>query len=93
MEDQQRLATLYQLRDELVRKLSGSAAERHYSKVVAALTNDINRLKEKIGPAQERPKIVMTTSQWLGAIGFAFSIAAVYYRHKERKKLFEALSD
>ena len=92
MEDQQRLAALNQLRDELARKPPGRDAEK-YSKALAALTNDIDRLKEKIGPAQERPKIVITTSQWLGAISFAFSIAAVYYKHKERKKLFEALSD
>ena len=83
MEDQQRLAVLYRLRDEHVRN----------PPVRDALTIVINRLKEKIGPAQEHPKIVFTTSQWLGAISFAFSIAAVYYKHKERKKLFEALSD
>ena len=83
MEDQQRLAALYQLRAELTQNPT----------VRDALTYEIARLKEKIGPAQERLKIVMTTSQWLGAISFAFSIAAVYYRHKERKKLFEALSD
>ena len=92
MEDQQRLAALNQLRDELAQKAPGRDAEK-YSMTLAALTNEIARLKEKIGPAQERPKIVMTTSQWLGAISFAFSIAAVYYKHKERKKLFEDLSD
>ena len=92
MEDQQRLAALYQLRDELARKPPGHDVEK-YSKTLAALTNDINRLKEKIGPAQEHPKNVITTSQWLGALSFAFSIAAVYYKHKERKKLFEDLSD
>ena len=92
MEDQQRLSALYRLRYELARITSGSGAEK-YSKTLATLTNDIARLKEKIGPTQEHPKIVITTSQWLGAISFAFSIAAVYYKHKERKKLFEALSD
>ena len=92
MEDQQRLAALNQLRDELARKPPGGDAEK-YSKTLASLTNEIDRLKEKIGPAQEPPKLVITTSQWLGAISFAFSIAAFYYKQKERKKLFEALSD
>ena len=86
MEDQQRLADLNQLRHELAQKTPGRDAEK-YSKTLAALTNEIDWLKEKIGPAQERPKIVMTTSQWLGTISFAFSIAAAYYKHKEIKKI------
>ena len=86
MEDQQRLAVLYQLRDELVQKTPDRGVEE-YSKTLATLTDGIDRLKEKIGPAQE--PLVITTSQWLGAISFVFSVAAVYYKHKERKKLFE----
>ena len=92
MEDQQRLAALCQLRSELAQKTPGRDAEK-YSKTLAALMNDIDRLKEKIRPAQEPPKKVITTSQWLGAISVAFSIAAAYYKQKEIKKLFEDLSD
>ena len=86
MEDQQRLAALCQLRDELAQKTPGRDAEK-YSKGLAALTNDIDRLKEKIGPAQERPKIVITTSQWLGAISFAFSMGGGLLQTKRDKKI------
>ena len=86
MEGRQTLAALYQLRCELARK-------HPYWGDEILLKDVINLLQEKIVQPQERPKIVITTSQWLGAISFACSIAAVYYKHKERKKLFEALSD
>ena len=101
MGDQQRLVALTQLRRELSRITPGCDVE-NCSNNIASLTVAINRLKEKIGPQavievhrildqEDTPAI--TTSQWLGAIGFAFSLAAVYYKHKERKKLFEDLYD
>ena len=92
MEDQQRLAALIEIREELVRENPGYDTEK-YSNLLAGLTLSIQRLKKKIGPVQERPKIVISTSQWLAAISFAFSLAAAYCKHKERKKLFEDHSD
>ena len=86
MEGRQTLAALYQLRCELARKHPDWGDEIY-------LRDAINLLQEKIVQPQEPPKKVITTSQWLGPISFAFSIAAVCYKNKEIKKLFEDLSD
>ena len=80
MEGRQTLAALYQLKCELARKHPDWGDEIYLSDV-------INLLHEKMIPPQEPPKKVITTSQWLGPLSFAFSIVAAYYRHKEIKKI------
>ena len=94
MTDQQRLAAFIEIRDEIARKSTAhKTMSGENAKKIVELTGAIERLKEKIGESQEPYKIAITTSQWLAAIGFVFSMASAYYKSKERKKLFEDLSD
>ena len=94
MTDQKLLAAFIEARDQTARRACAhKTLSCEDAKKIVQQTTTFERLKEKIEQSQEPYKPEITTSQWLGAIGFAFSMAAVYYKHKERKKLFEDHSD
>ena len=88
MEDHEILSALYQLRRELTREPT-AVTLICVQRIIAALTGLINWLMEKVRAGTRAPQNCYHNFTMAGRHQLCLFIAAVYYKHKGRKKLFE----